>query len=65
MRLAEYFTHRGNRLFKCRSVTPLLLIPLFWLERDSFYYPFDSHGWDLVWEFASLSVALRRVPVTV
>ncbi len=61
MKLAQYMADRGNGLFRRRSFTPLLLLPLLWLERDSFHFPFDSHDWDLAWEFFSLSISLMGV----
>jgi len=58
MRMMECLTHRGNWLFRWRSYTPLLLVPLLWLEKDAFHYPLGSHDWDLAYEFACFTVAL-------
>ena len=65
MRMAEYLTDRGNWLFRWRSFTPLLLVPLLWLEKGAFHYPMGSHDWDLAYEFTCFTVALAGLLVRV
>ncbi len=45
--------------------TALLIIPLFWLEKDCFYVPFDSHDWDLAYEFMCFTVSLKGIMVRI
>lgn len=57
MRLIDVLHDRGGFLFRWRSYTPLLILPLVWLERGNFSYPLASHGWDLAFEAACLAIA--------
>ncbi len=57
MLLDDSLRRCGAILFRYRSFTPLLLIPLLWLERGHFRYPFNSHPVDEVFELGCLLVA--------
>jgi protein-S-isoprenylcysteine O-methyltransferase Ste14 len=65
MLLREYLADLGKIFFRWRSYTPLLLIPLFWLERKCFYYPEGLHSCDLAYEFACFAVAVAGLGVRI
>ena len=58
MRIVAQLTHTGEVLFRYRSWTPLILLPLFVEPLARSRYPFDSHALDLAWEVACFLVAL-------
>lgn len=63
MRYAHSAIDPGGWLFKHRSHTPLLLIPLIALAMDGCYHPRGSHAWDLAFEFACFGVALAGLAI--
>lgn len=65
MTLAEYFAQKGNVFFRLRSYTPLLLVPLLYLERGGFRYPLDSHTADMVYELCCMAVSLTGACIRV
>ena len=55
----------GDFLFRWRSYLPLLLLPVAALGIARARHLFASHGADLVWEFACLSLALAGLALRV
>jgi protein-S-isoprenylcysteine O-methyltransferase Ste14 len=48
----------GNRLFRWRSYTPLLLTGFLFAAMVRFEYPFGNHGLDQMWDFFCFGIAL-------
>lgn len=64
MKLVEHFAAAGDTLFRWRSWTPLLLLPLVLASFAGAAYPFASHTAGLVWEvgcflLSAVGIALR------
>lgn len=65
MMLNDYITTKGGTFFKLRSYTPLLLVPLLYLQRANFRYPFESHAADMSYELGCLLVSLTGIFIRV
>lgn len=65
MLLIDYLLVCGDRLFRWRSFSPILILPLLWLQRANFHHPLDSSLWGLVYEMVCLVVALFGVTVRI
>lgn len=65
MTLTDYLTSKGALFFRLRSFTPLLLVPLFYLERGHFRYPAQSHAADMAFELSCLLLSLAGIAIRV
>lgn len=57
MLLKDYLKDKGGLLFRYRSITPLLLIPLFIAEKNHLGYPLDNPFWGMVYVLSCLAVS--------
>lgn len=63
MTLIDHLSAKGALFFRLRSFTPLLLVPLFYLERGHFQYPAQSHAADMAFELSCLLLSLAGIAI--
>lgn len=65
MLLCEYLTEKGNTLFRWRGYTYFFVLPLLYLERGHFHYPFQNHLADTCYEMLCLLVSLCGITIRI
>jgi len=65
MLLCDYLVEKGNALFRHRGYIYFLVLPLLYLEKDHFHYPFHSHAADDYYELFCVLVSMLGVLVRV
>lgn len=65
MLLSDLLVEKGNMLFRYRGYVYLLALPLLYLEKRHFHYPFHSHSADDYYELFCVLVSLMGILIRV